>query len=68
LYSRCQRSKRACCCSMLGSWLCSLLLEREMHPLVPAILLGMAGLDAFEADAKPEPPDREFAESVERVC
>ena len=47
--------------------LSGLLLEREMHALVPTVLLRVAGLDAFDADAEPEPPDREFAEAVERV-
>ena len=34
-----------------------LLFEREMHALVPPVLFGMAGADAFDADAEPEPPD-----------
>jgi hypothetical protein len=29
-----------------------------MHTLMTAILLGMARLDPFDADAEPEPPDR----------
>src|SRR6266851_8612624 len=33
-----------------------------MHALVAAILLGMAGLDPFNAHPQPEPPDREFAQ------
>jgi len=36
-----------------------------MHPLVPAVLLRLAGLDAFEANPEPQPPDRELAESIE---
>ena len=28
-------------------------LERQMHPLVPAVLLGMTRPDAFEVDAEP---------------
>ena len=39
----------------------------EMQPLVPAILLGMARGDSFEADAKPEPPHGQFAQPVQRV-
>ncbi len=27
-------------------------LQRQMHPLVPAVLLGMPGLDAFDADTE----------------
>ena len=39
-----------------------LFLEGEMHALVAAVLLRMAGLDAFDRDAKAQPPDREFRE------
>jgi len=39
--------------------------EGEMHPLMP-ILLGMPGLDAFEANAESQPPHGEFAEPIER--
>ncbi len=38
-----------------------------MHPLVPAVLLGMARRDAFDANTKPQPPHGEFAQAVERV-
>ena len=44
-----------------------LLLEREVHPFMPAILLRMAGLDAFDADAQPEPPDRQPRKVEEAV-
>ena len=36
--------------------------EREMHAFVPAVLLRMTGLDAFDGDAQTQPPDREFGE------
>src|SRR5439155_1453803 len=42
-------------------------LQREMHPLVPAVLLGLARLDALDANAEPQPPHRQFAQPVERM-
>ena len=41
--------------------------KREVQPLVPAILLGMARRNPFEADAETEPPDGELAQPVQRV-
>jgi hypothetical protein len=41
--------------------------QREMHPLVAAVLLRVAGPDAFELDAEPQPPDGELAQAVQRV-
>src|SRR6202041_3126226 len=32
-----------------------------MHAFLAAILLGVTGLDPFDADTEPEPPDRQFA-------
>ena len=37
-------------------------LERQMHALMPAVLLRMAGPNAFDADAQPQPPDRKLGE------
>ena len=36
------------------------LLESEVHALVTSVLLRMTGLDAFDGDAEPQPPDREL--------
>jgi len=41
--------------------------QREMHAFVTAILLGMAWLDPFDADAEPEPPNRQLAQVEESV-
>ena len=41
--------------------------QGEMHAFMAAILLGMAGLDAFDADAQAKPPDGEFAEVEQSV-
>jgi hypothetical protein len=37
-----------------------------MHPLVAAILLRMARLDAFQLNAEPKPPHRKLAQPIER--
>ena len=38
-----------------------------MHALMAAVMLGMAGLDALDADAEPQPPDRELGEVEQAV-
>src|SRR3954470_9067140 len=44
-----------------------LVLEREVQPLMPAVLLGMARCNPLEADAEAEPPHRQLAEPVQRM-
>jgi hypothetical protein len=43
------------------------LLQREMHALVPAVLLGVPWLDALDRDAQAQPPDRELAQTIEHI-
>jgi hypothetical protein len=42
-------------------------LQREVHALVAAVLLGLAGLDALDGNAEPEPPDGELGEIEQRI-
>ncbi|MGY4625424.1 uncharacterized protein YndB with AHSA1/START domain [Bradyrhizobium sp. USDA 4486] len=44
-----------------------LLLEGEMHALVPAILLRMTWLDALDGDTEAEPPYRELGKIEQGV-
>jgi hypothetical protein len=44
-----------------------LLLQGEMHALMTAVLLGMAGLDALDGDAEPQPPDGEPREIEQAI-
>jgi len=50
-----------------GGGLGRFLLQRQVHALVPAVLLGMPGFRPLDLDAQPEPPHGQFAEPVERV-
>ena len=43
-------------------WSGGLLLQRQMHALVPAILLRVSWLDAFDGDAEAQPPDGQLGE------
>jgi hypothetical protein len=50
-----------------GGRLGSLFLQREMHAFMAAVLLRMAGLDPFDADAQAQPPHRELAQIKQGV-
>src|SRR6266850_3303715 len=39
-----------------------------MHAFMAAVLLGMTGFDAFNANPQPEPPDCKFAQVKQGVC
>src|SRR5438270_12888907 len=43
------------------------LLQGQMHAFVAAVLLRPARLDAFDGDAKPQPPDRELGEAEQGI-
>lgn len=45
---------------VLACRLCRLLFESEVHAFMAAVLLRIAGFDALDLDAKPQPPDREL--------
>ncbi len=45
-----------------AGWAGGLALERQVHALVAAVLLGVAGLDALDGDAEAEPPDGQLGQ------
>jgi hypothetical protein len=42
-----------------AGWTSGFFLQGQMHALVAAVLLRMTGPNTFDADAEPQPPDRE---------
>jgi hypothetical protein len=48
-------------------WFGGLLLERQMHPLMPPVLLGMARCDPLDVNPQTQLPHRQLAESVQRL-
>ena len=44
-----------------------LILQGQMHPFVPLVLLRAAGLNALDANPKSQPPDGEPAEAEQIV-
>jgi hypothetical protein len=51
----------------IGGWPRRLLFEGAVHPFVPAVLLGMARLDALDGDAEAQPPDGELGQIEEPI-
>jgi hypothetical protein len=41
--------------------------QREVHALVPPVLLWVAGLDPFDLDPQSQPPDGQFAQPIDGV-
>jgi hypothetical protein len=50
-----------------GRRLGGFLLQRQMHALMPTVLLGMARLDALDVDPQAQPPNRKPGQSEEGV-
>ena len=50
-----------------GGRLRRFLLQREMHALVPPVLLRVPRLDPFDLNPEAQPPHRQLAEPVERM-
>ena len=50
-----------------SGWSGRFLLERQVHALVPAVLLRMAGLDALDGDAQAQPPYGQLGEVEQRI-
>src|SRR5579859_2223609 len=50
-----------------GRGLGGFFLQREVHAFMTAVLVGLAGLDAFDANAEAEPPDGQPAQVKEGV-
>jgi hypothetical protein len=46
---------------------CGLLVQRQVHALVAAVLVRVAGLDALDGDAEPQPPHGQLRQVVEPV-
>ena len=44
-----------------------LLFEGQVHPLMASVLVWVAGLDALDLDAEPQPPDGDLGEAERRV-
>src|SRR5262245_30586325 len=50
-----------------GGGLRGFALQREVHALVPSVLLWVPGPDPLDLNPETEPPDRQLAQTVERV-
>lgn len=52
---------------ILGRRMSGLPLQRQMHALVASVLLRVSRSDAFNGDAQPQPPHREFRQTKQGV-
>src|SRR6185312_896199 len=50
-----------------AGWASGFFFERQMHALMPAVLLRMTGPNAFDRDAQARPPDRQPGEIEQPV-
>src|SRR5471030_1197762 len=46
-------------------WFGGFILQGQVHPFVPTVLLWITRLDTLDADPQAQPPDRELAEAKE---
>src|SRR5579871_1143701 len=52
---------------VLGGRSGGFLLERQVHAFMAPVLLGVAGTNAFDADAQAQPPDGKFGEIEQSI-
>src|SRR6185295_14883894 len=52
---------------VFAGWSGRLFFQRQVHALMPAVLLGTARPDALQRDPEPQPPHRQLRQIVEPV-